>query len=314
MRFFLLFLFIKLFASDLIITYPNLKNFYYQNQIVNLKIKILSSKDLNFSFNGELNITKKPLLYLLNLKFKNDSNHTLFIISSDFNKTINLNQLYKTKKIENTPKFCNVFAEDLKILNSISTLTDNNILLSFTIKTKNANLEDFNITKDENLTLINSNEATYYVTLPKYAKNFTFYYFNTQDENFKKIEIPILLKEETISTQTDINPEEKNFFTPFHILILSIIAFFLIIFLIYQRIFILIIPIFLSVYLVLQIFPKGEKILKKDSPIRLLPTNNSTIFYKPPLDTKVKILNKTKNYTKIKIDKKIGWVKNEDLR
>jgi hypothetical protein len=316
MRFFLFFIFIlNLFANDLIITYPNLKKSYYLNQIINLKIKIITPKELNFSLNhGEINITKQPLLYLINLKFKNDLNNTIFIISNDFNKTINLNSLYKTKQIENTPNFCNVFADNLKILNPISTLTGNKILLSFTINTKNANLEDFSLNKDENLTLINKNLATYYTYLPKFSKKFTFYYFDTIDENFKKIEIPILLKEETISTQTDINPEEKNFFTPFHILILSIIAFFLIIFLIYQRIFILIIPIFLSVYLVLQILPKGEKILKRNSAVRILPTENSTIFYRPVFDTKVKILNKTKNYTKIKIDKKIGWVKNEYLK
>jgi hypothetical protein len=95
---------------------------------------------------------------------------------------------------------------------------------------------------------------------------------------------------------------------------LIIIAFFIIIFLIYQKLIILIIPILLSIYLVIKILPYNEKILRKNSPVRILPTKNSTIFYKPNKDIKVKILNKTPNYTKIKINKKIGWVKNEDLK
>jgi hypothetical protein len=318
MRFFLfLIFFINLWANNLIITYPNLKKFYYKNQIINLQIKILTptNKELNFSLNhGELNITKQPYIYMLNLKFKNDLNNSLTIISEDFNKTINLNSLFQTKTIEKIPNFCNVLAQNLKIFNPISTLINNKILLSFTIKAQNANLKDFKINDYENLTFINNSEASYYTYLPKNTKNFTFYYFNTTEDNFKKIIIPIILKEETISTQTDINPEEKTFFTPFNILILTIIAFFIILFLVYQNIFILIIPILLSIYLILTILPKGEKILIKNSPVRILPTQNSTVFYKPIVDTKVEILNKTKNYTKIKINNKIGWVKNENLR
>jgi hypothetical protein len=318
MRIFLfLFFFANLWANNLVITYPNLKKNYYKNQIVNLQIKILNPKneELNFALNkGEINITKKPYLYLLNLKFKNDLNNILYLYSDKNFKTINLNSLFKTKILEKIPKFCNVLADNLKISNPISTLINNKILLSFTIKTKNGNLEDFKLNNEENLTLINNKEATYYIYLPKETKNLYFYYFNTQDENYKKITVPIILKEEIISTQTDINPEEKSFFTPFNILLLTIIAFFIIIFLIYQNIIILIIPIILTVYLIITLLPKGERILKRNSEVKILPTKNSTIFYKPTIDIKVKILNKTKNYTKIKIDNKIGWVKNEDLK
>ena len=315
--FFLLIFFLKLFANSLIITYPNLKKYYYKNQIINLKIKILNptNEDINFSINnGEINITKNPFIYILKLKYKNDLNNTLIIESKDINKTINLNSLYQTKKIQNIPNFCNVLAEKLNIINPISTKSNKNILLSFTIKAKNANLKDFNLNKDDNLTLINPKEGIYYIYLPNKTKNLTFYYFNTNKENFEKITIPIILKEKTISTQTDINPEEKTIFTPLNIIILVIIVFFITIFLIYQKIFILIIPILLSVYLIINILPKGEKILKKGSPIRILPTKNSTIFYRPKADTKVEILNKTNNYTKIKIHGKIGWVKNEYLK
>jgi hypothetical protein len=318
MRIILLFIFfVSIYAENLIIRYPNLKKFYYRNQIINLTIKIVNPNNQELYFylqQGEINITKKPFIYILNIKFKNNQENFLKIISEDFEKTIQLNSLYKTKEIEKIPNFCNVLADNMQILNPIATLTGNKILLSFSIKTKNGNLKDFKLNKEDNLTLINKNEATYYIYLPSNTKKFSFYYFNTKDNNFKKISIPINLKEETISTQTNLNPEEKNPFTPFRILILIVIAFLILAFIIYQNIIILIISVLLSIYLIKDLLPKGEKTLKANSPVRILPTKNSTIFYKPDEDIKVKILYTTKNYTKIEINHKIGWVKNENLK
>jgi len=149
--------------------------------------------------------------------------------------------------------------------------------------------------------------------VPKNKKKIEFYYFNLKQEKFNKIEIPIILKQETISTQTDLNPEENRFFTPLNILILGIIAFFLIIFIIYQKIWILFFPLILGGYLIYVILPKGELILKRNTKVQILPTKQSTVIYITKEPQKAKILNKTDNYTKVEINKKIGWVKNEDI-
>jgi len=314
----LIFLFFPLFLfSNSIIKYLNLKPFYYENQIALLKIKVISNENNLSFFSPNLNIEvnkTNPYIYLLNVKFKADKNSSKNIFILPTKEIINLNKIVKLKTLSSPPSnFSHIFADNLKILNPISTNINNKIMLSFTIKAINANLEDFKI-KDGNLTLLNQNEATYFTYLPLNTKKFTFYYFNTQIDNYKKISIPIKLKEIIISTQSNINPEENKFLTPLNIFILIIISLFLIIFLVYKKIVILLIPILLGVYLILSSIPKGEKILIKNSKVRILPTQNSTVFYSPHIDTKVQILKTSKNYSKIKIDNKIGWVKNENLR
>jgi len=314
MRIFFLFLPLILFANDLIIKYLNLKPFYYQNQIINLKIKVISPiNDLNISStnNIELNITNpNPYIYVLNTKFKADSSPKyIFIISQKINKTIYLNQILKTKKLNKIKNFSNILADELNISEPIALKTEEDkILLSFTVKCKNCNLKDFNLTDNEKFTIINSNTATFIVTLPQNIRNFNFYYFNLKSQSFKKISVPVKIKDETISTQTNINPKENIFFTPVNILILILIALFLILFLIYQKIWILIFPLILSGYLIYQFIPKGEVYLHKGQKVTILPTSNSTVIYIIKKDQKAKVIDRSRNYVEIKINNKIGWV------
>ncbi len=312
MRIFLIFFPFLLFADNLIIKYLNLKPYYYQNQIVNLKFKIISPvKDLNFtSPDVELNVSNEsPYIYIVNTKFKADNTpKNIIIISSSINQIINLNSVIKIKQLQPVKNFSNILAENLKIKDAISTLSNNKILLSFTLKCKNCDIKDFHLKNEENITVLNPNEATCLITVPKNIKNFSFYYFNTNSENFKKISVPIKLKEETISTQTDINPNENTFFTPLNILILIIIAFFLVIFLIYQKIWILIFPLIFSGMIIYEFLPKGEIILKRGDKLTILPTYNSTVIYIVKKSQKAKILNKSGNYVEIKIYNKTGWV------
>ncbi len=314
MRLFFLLIPFFLFASDLIIKYENLKPFYYKNQIVNLKFKILSPKPnlmfLNDS-NIELNITQiNPYIYQLNAKFKaDDSNKTITVYTNQEEQKINLNKKIIIKKLPHIKDFCGVLADNFNIINPISSNYENNkTILSFTIKCKNCNIEDFKLNKEENLTIVSPNEATFYIVLPKKQKKLTFYYYNTQQNRFEKETIPIILKEDTISTQTDINPNENKIFTPLNIIILVLIALGIIIYLIYQKIWLLLFPLLLSIYLIIQFLPKGNIILKKGTKVQILPTKNSTVFYIVKKETNAKILNKKNNYIKIKIHNKIGWV------
>jgi len=318
MRVILLLIPFFLFAE--IIKYENLKPYYYENQIINLKAKIVLPKPkeiIAIPSNVEVNLSKKnPYIYYINIKFKADnSEHKLILVSQKFYKEFNLNSIIKIKKINPPKNYSNILANKLEIINPISSkYKNNNILVSFTLKCDNCNIKDFNLSaKEQNLTLISNNEASYYMIVPKNKKKIEFYYFNLKQEKFNKIEIPIILKQETISTQTDLNPEENRFFTPLNILILGIIAFFLIIFIIYQKIWILFFPLILGGYLIYVILPKGELILKRNTKVQILPTKQSTVIYITKEPQKAKILNKTDNYTKVEINKKIGWVKNEDI-
>jgi hypothetical protein len=316
----LIFLPFLLFAE--IVKFENLKPYYYENQIVNLKAKIIlpAPKEIYVmpSNNVEANLTQKnPYLYNLNIKFKADKNeHNVILIGDKFYKVIDFKKIIKIKSLTPPKNFSHVLAENLTIINPISSKYDKkHNIVSFTIKCNECNINDFNLTyTEQNLTIISKNKASYYTIVPKNLKNLTFYYFNLKKETFEKINIPIKLKEEIISTQTQLNPEENKIFTPVNILILIFIAFTLIVFLIFQKIWLLIFPLLLSGYLGYKLLPKGEVVLKRNAKIQILPTKQSTIIYVSKGNEKAKVLNKLKNYTKIKINSKIGWVKNEDIK
>ena len=300
--------------NNLIINYLNLKKNYYQNQIVTLKIKILSPIDklqiINLD-NLDINVTKtNPYIYNLNVTFQDsNSSHEIMLYAKDINKTINFNNIIKTIPIPKINHFCGVLSDNLKVTNPIATKYNNNqILLSFTIKCPKCNLKDFHLNNMEKLTLDKLNEASYYIVLPNNQKKLNFYYLNTKTKNFQEIKIPIILKENTISTQTNINPNKNNFFTPVNILYLIFIAIGLIIFLIYQKIWLLLISLIFSIPLIMPFIPKGEILLKKGDKITILPTFNSTIIYIVKKHQKVKILKKVNNYIEIKINNKTGWV------
>ena len=317
-----LILFFPLLVLAEIIKFYNLKSNYYKNQIVTLNGKIILKHPIDIqaipSYNTKINFTKKnPYIYEFNITFQaNLKPHKIIFIGPEFYKELNLNSFIKFKTISPPEKFSNVFAKKFKIINPISSKYNENYnILSFRVKCQNCNIKDFSLkAKEQNLTLISNNEASYYIVLPKNIKKLYFYYFDLNTQTFKKISIPIILKENTISTQTEINPEENIFFTPLNIFILSLIAFFLMVFLIYQKIWILIFPFILGGYLIYTILPKGEILLPKNTKIQILPTPQSTIIYITKKSQNAKILNKINRYTKVKIENKIGWVKNENIK
>jgi len=320
MKFIFLFITSFLLANNLIITYPNLQKEYYKNQVINLNIKVITPKKMDIiaytNFKSKIDITNDNFTHIIHLSYKNKNNAKLFIIGDKINKKINLNSLYKTKELPKIENFCKVLADTLEINNIMASKFNSKYnLLSFSIKGENANLEDFSIgLKDENLSLTFLNEATFLGLIDKDETKISFYYFNLLNETFDKINIPINIKEETISTQTNINPTQNNFFAPINVLTLAIIAFLIIIFLVYQKIWLIFPPLILTALLIYNNLPKGKVYLSYNTKIYILPTKNSTIFYITPIAKKVKVLKTVKNYTQIEIDNKIGWVKNEDIR
>jgi hypothetical protein len=310
-------LIIPVFVFAAIVKFENLQPSYFPKQIVNLKIKIILSKENNLSViapkNFEANLTKtNPYLYNLKLRFQaKDANNSVIIIGKNLYYDLNLTNKIKYKHLTQQPEnFSGVFAKSLFVKNAIaSKYGKNTAIISFIIKCKQCNIKDFSLpVKEQNLTIVSNNEASYYAVIPKYEKNFDFYYYDLNQQTFKKIKIPVILKEQTICTQTNINPQNRKIFTPLNILTLILIAFLIIVFLVYQRIWLLIFPIVVSILFALQFLPKGKVILKPHAIIRILPTRQSTVIYETNKSVKVDVLNSIPGYTKIKIKNKIGWV------
>lgn len=156
-------------------------------------------------------------------------------------------------------------------------------------------------------------KVTYFVVLNKKLEKFRFSYFNLLQNNFVTLTIPIIVDDDSVSTQSDLKPmdQSKN---RLKMLIAGSIALFLAIIIIWRRkyiyIFLILIPISYIIYLSI---PQKDVCIKKGANIQLLPMHNGTIFETTQTKYFLKREGSAKGYTKVKLDNDmIGWVKNED--
>ena len=113
--------------------------------------------------------------------------------------------------------FSNIIAKDLKII-SVKTKQYSSTLLHNTIQIEgvNSNLEDINLTQYEEQGIIDlSSEYQmqilyYFVITPVSTKQIDFTYYNTDQNRFIKIQVPVVLDEDLVSTQTELNPYNSS--------------------------------------------------------------------------------------------------------
>ena len=221
-------------------------------------------------------------------------------------------------------RFTNVIAKDLQILvTKTKQYTNKQALTILDIEANKSNLEDFYIQgiEDQGITLIEDNypkqHIIYYLVIPIHKKSIVFNYYNTNDNRFKKIVVPITFEEELVSTQTDLNPSNSNFefYKKIAMGVVSLLA--LILFIWKRKYIFLILFLILTIVFILFVMPNKTIKLKANSVIYILPTKNSTIFQKTKDEIVVKDMKRKSGFVKIMIgsgdNKFIGWVKEEDV-
>ncbi len=117
----------------------------------------------------------------------------------------------------NQKLFSNIIAKDLKIHTVKTKQYTNNILhTTLHIEGLNSNLEDIKLAEFEDqginsLTQEYPNQSLYYyVMIPSHQKQINFTYYNTVEKDFIKVQIPVILDEELVSTQTELNPYNSS--------------------------------------------------------------------------------------------------------
>ena len=120
-------------------------------------------------------------------------------------------------RLKGTKYFSGVIAESLKIKKFKTTqFDDDSYIIVLELIAKNSNLGDFKLkwvlrdgidSKEENLPFY---KIYYYAIIPNYTKRFDFTYFNSIKNNFEKISLPIVVADDTISTQIDLNPAQSS--------------------------------------------------------------------------------------------------------
>jgi hypothetical protein len=217
--------------------------------------------------------------------------------------------------------FSGVIAENM-ILDSHSQKkydSSSNIVL-LELSATNSNLSDFNISYslregiDEFIDNDQKQKIFYFATIRDNLKYFKFTYFNPITNKYKQISFPIKLQDQTLSTQTELNPK-KNRYILYKTIALLIAAFLLLLLFVFQRSYLaLLFALIFIAYVVYTNISFDQIYIKKGTQARILPTKNSTVFYIFDRDSNVDVLNKRGDYIKVLTgDSNIGWVDKNDL-
>jgi hypothetical protein len=224
-------------------------------------------------------------------------------------------------KLNPQENFSNIVATSFELQESKTTNYDSehNIVV-FVAKAKQCNIASFklqNVYKQGRESITRSyrnSKITYYAIIDKKIQNFSFSYFNTIDNKFKTINIPIIVNNDSVTTQTDLKPKDQSR----ELLKMAIaggIAILILILVLWTKKYIYIILFVLCIVYIGYIgLPSNKVCIKKGSNITLLPVNNSTIFEVTPRIYTLQKEGHIKNFIKVKLkNSKIGWVKNEDI-
>ncbi|MDH4945127.1 hypothetical protein [Sulfurimonas sp. C5] len=216
--------------------------------------------------------------------------------------------------------FSNIIADSFTLTNYKTTSYDNkhNIVLFSGVATNSMlNTIHFNNvykqgTESIEQAIKNAN-VTYFVVIDKKYETFSFSYFNLLENKFIDIKIPIIVDDDSVTTQTDLKPTNQSH-EKIKTYIAAAVSLLLILFALWRRKYIyLVLLVFPIAYLYLTAAPDTEVCIKQDAAIHLLPVDNGTIFERTQSQIYLPKEGSVKRYVKVRLEnEKIGWVKNED--
>lgn len=217
--------------------------------------------------------------------------------------------------------FANIIAADLNVTDHKTTSydQDNNILV-FTAEAARSALDDFRLEgMDKQGTESievgpKLSTMTYYAVIPKRLDEMRFSYFRLGDEQFKQIVLPIIVDDDSVSTQSDLRPTEYKHKLLKITIAAGIALAGLVLLIIYRKLYYLLMLVLPSIYIAYAAVPITYACIKKDAPIYLLPMTNGTVFETTAQQQRLEVEGEIDGYTKVKLENtKIGWIKNEDL-
>ncbi len=341
-----IFLSINLFAAkNLYLSYKKIPNSVYKNEKFEVVVKALVTTsdfdNLSTSFFNASNINvinpNNPWKKISEDTYENsyyfkvkNSNFKLPDISV---KLTNNNVLIDESLISSTPirysdvgkgddRFSNLISEKV-VLKAYKTKQYNNkeALTIIDIDGVNSNLEDFKLKniEEQGISAIKEIGSTqnlvYYFVTPIYQKNLVFTYFNTSTKSLKDIKIPLILQNELVSTQTDLNPNDSTFEKYKKVAAIVIFIIFLLLFIWKRKKTVLLLTSISFLVAVFYNLPNKTGVVSKDSFVYILPTKNSTIFFKVEKEQKVEVLDNKNGFIKVLgLDNGfIGWIKEESF-
>jgi len=257
-----------------------------------------------------------------------DENLTEIIEIDDYNESVPYYDTTvlagkKLNVVTLNPKknFSNIIANSFELVEYKTTNYDNkhNIIV-FVATAQNCNIDkmSFQDVYKQGIESVTSSyfdsRITYYVVINEEIENFTFSYFDLIKNRFIRMNIPIVVDDDSVTTQSDIKPKDQS-----HELLkmkiaagVAVVGF---LFILWRRKYIYLVLILIPlIYIIYLSIPAKEVCIKQGSQIHLLPVDNGTIFETTTSDLYLQKEGSTKTYIKVKLqNEKIGWVKNEDI-
>jgi len=219
-------------------------------------------------------------------------------------------------KLNGTREFSGVISKSLKIKKHKTTqFDDKSLIIVLEIEAQEANLDEFSLkwvirdgidSSSSNLPYF---KIFYYAIIPNFTKNFIFTYFNKTTNKFEKISIPIVLADDTISTQIDLNPAQSSLQIykdgAYAFIALSL----LVLFIRRRKIAYIIFLVILIGLVAYDKNPLNSIKIDKGSNIKILPTKKSTVFFTTNRTLYAQKLDVKDDYIKILLPNgKIGWI------
>jgi hypothetical protein len=244
----------------------------------------------------------------------------LFISSQYEETSLEPNTIF-IKTLKQRGDFCQVLAADMKIKNSqVSNYDEKSHIVTLSLEAFEANLEDMKLNnvqeagvesiKRENAKV----EAEFYVVLPLDEKLLKFTYFNTIKKQYVFLEVPVVVADASVTTQSDLNPKEDSFEKLKKYTFMFLVGFFLIMSLFKRDFFYLVFGVVSFITLLTFYIPHKKICVKQGSSLYILPTQTSTISTKIDQKLDTMLLSERKGFKKVEYKEGIiGWIKNEDL-
>jgi len=342
-RAFLLVLFFisSLYANKVIyLSYDKIPTRIIQGEIFTVTLKALSTvkdfDDISYQFSHAegVDILDDTPIREQKGKFLYDTFHLLatsnvvklpdvnasLIASQEYNSTFIQGQKLNVIQLNPKGNFSNIIANNLQLDDYKTTSYDNkhNIIV-FVLSGENTNIDAMhfkNIYKQGKESSKNSyliSKITYFVIIDKRAEHFSFTYFNLLKNSFEPIDIPVIVDDDSVTTQSDLKPRDQSHdIQKMYIAATIAILGFILVLIRHKGIYLLFIFLPLGYILYLSI-PQQEICIKKGAKIHLLPVDNGTIFETVTKEHSLPKEGQTERYIKVKLNNdRIGWVKNED--
>ncbi len=330
-------------AKMLYVSYDEVPHNGYVGELIGLKIKAITPlkfesiyvKDTNLSMGSikdlnpawekiDENIYTKTIYYQAKIPLEKLPNFNVELLMQD-GKTEN--SVLKSKDIniikinDDDGKFINIFAKNLEIKKYKTTRFDqDSLIMIMEIVASEANIDDIyfkNYKKqgsDSKSGKFPNNSLFYYLIIKQDTVSVDFSYFNTNENAFVNISLPVVLSQDDLSTQIGLNPKKSRFELYKEIAAGALCVLFLVLLIFKRKIIFAFLALVFGGYLLFNKLSFYNISLKQGSKIRILPTQNSTIFSTIKQNTKVEKLDKYEDYIKVILPNgKIGWAEEDDV-